>query len=266
MRVSLLPARGVAFWAALVVLLVCCASAFISPHLLIGRIEGILHATRDLGAGGWLLFAAVQLIVAVSGLLPASLLGIVAGATYGLGTGFALAAASTMAGALLAFLVSRSLFRGYIESKLRHRPRLLNLDRMIARDGWKLVCLLRISPVMPFSATSYALGLSSIGLGGYLLGTLASLPALFGYVFIGTLADASLSAWQTGANPIKWSLLAIGVIATVALTVQIGRIAMRAGLVSETPGPDRPLGHLGGSAQPVRTTLEMASVGTDTHQ
>jgi uncharacterized membrane protein YdjX (TVP38/TMEM64 family) len=106
---------------------------------------------------------------------------------------------------------------------------------MVARDGWKLVCLLRISPIMPFSATSYALGLSSIRLGSYLLGTLASLPALFGYVFMGSLADASLSALQTGAGPVKWGLLVLGVVATVALTVYIGQIGMRAGLVS---GPD----------------------------
>jgi uncharacterized membrane protein YdjX (TVP38/TMEM64 family) len=47
------------------------------------------------------------------------------------------------------------------------RPRLRNLDALIARDGWKLVCLLRVSPIMPFSATSLALGLSPIGLRDY---------------------------------------------------------------------------------------------------
>jgi uncharacterized membrane protein YdjX (TVP38/TMEM64 family) len=235
--------RGHAFWAVPVLLLACLVSALLWPHFLVGQIEVFLRSTRSLGAGGWLIFAAVQLVVAVSGVLPASLLGIVAGATYGLAAGFALAAASTMAGAVLAFVLSRYLFRRHIEAKLRGRPRLAEFDGMIAREGWKIACLLRISPVMPFSATSYALGLSAIGLGDYLLGTLASLPALLGYVFMGTLADASLSAWQAGAGPIKWSLLALGVVATGALTLHIGRLAMRAGLVLGSALP----GSLGGS-------------------
>jgi uncharacterized membrane protein YdjX (TVP38/TMEM64 family) len=56
---------------------------------------------------------------------------------------------------------------------------------------------------MPFSVTNYMLGLSSIDLRSYIIGMLASLPALFGYVFIDTLADASLSAWRTGADPLR---------------------------------------------------------------
>jgi uncharacterized membrane protein YdjX (TVP38/TMEM64 family) len=71
---------------------------------------------------------------------------------------------------------------GSVERLAARRPRLRNLDALIGRDGWKLVCLLRISPVMPFSATSFALGLSSIGLCDYIVGTLASFPALSGYV------------------------------------------------------------------------------------
>jgi uncharacterized membrane protein YdjX (TVP38/TMEM64 family) len=80
---------------------------------------------------------------------------------------------------------------------------------------------------MPFSATSYMLGLSSIDLRGYTLGTLASLPPLCGYVFIGTLADTSLSAWLTGAQAIRWILLGIGGLATSFLIARLGQIARR---------------------------------------
>ena len=69
---------------------------------------------------------------------------------------------------------------------------------MLAQDGWRIVCLLRVSPVMPFAATSYVLGMSAVGIQAYVLGTLASLPALLGYVYIGTLAEAGLSAVDDG--------------------------------------------------------------------
>ena len=161
---------------------------------------------------------------------PASVLG--AGSIYGLVPGFLLAAASTLGGALLSFFFSRSLLRATVERLAARRPRLRNLDARIARDGWKLVCLLRVSPIMPFSATSLALGLSAVSLRDYAIGTLASLPALCGYVFIGTLADTSLSAWATGASPVRLGLLGIGVLATLVLVLRLGQIAMKLGLAA----------------------------------
>jgi uncharacterized membrane protein YdjX (TVP38/TMEM64 family) len=87
---------------------------------------------------------------------------------------------------------------------------------------------------MPFSVTSYMLGLSSIELRSYTIGTLASLPALCGYVFIGTLADASLSAWMTGADPRRWILFGIGGAATMVLTIRFGYFIRKLGLTSQT--------------------------------
>ena len=94
------------------------------------------------------------------------------------------------------------------------------------------MCLLRVSPIMPFSATSYLLGLSAIRLRDYAAGTLASLPALGGYVFTGTLADTGLSSWASGAGLVHWLLLAIGGLATLLLIVRLKQIAARLGLVS----------------------------------
>lgn len=65
-----------------------------------------------------------------------------------------------MTGALIAFFPSRSLFRPTIERLIAIRLGLHNIDALIAQDGLRLVCLMRISPVMPFSVTSCMLGLS----------------------------------------------------------------------------------------------------------
>ena len=210
------------------IILACMATGALRPEILVTAAHRFLDAARDAGPVGWIAFGALQAIVAASGILPASLLGIAAGTAYGLPVGFLLAAISTMAGALLAFALSRSLFRDAVARGLSRRPSLARFDALLAHDGWRIVCLLRISPVMPFAATSYALGLSSVGAKDYILGTIASLPALLGYVFIGTLADTGLSAWTRGVAPLQWSLLAVGGLATVALTLVVGRLARRA--------------------------------------
>jgi len=197
-----------------------------SPGLLVSRMEGGLQTVRDLGAAGRVLFAAVQVLVAVSGILPASVLGVAAGALYGLAAGFAVSAAATLAGAVLAFELSRSVLRPVVARVLARRPRLRELDGLLARDGWRMACLLRASPVMPFAATSYALGLSAIGLRPYLVGTLAAMPALFGFVLLGVLSGSGMAAWSSG-SPLGGWMLALGAAATLALTLRVGQLVAR---------------------------------------
>ena len=167
------------------VVLTCLASGVVRPSVLTTVAQRLLDSARDAGAAGFVAFAVLQLIVAASGILPASVLGIAAGSAYSSPLGFMLAAVGTMAGALLGFGLSRSLFRNAFARQLARRPGLARFDELLARDGWRIVRLLRTSPVMPFAATSYALSMSAAGIKAYVLGTVASLPALLGHVYIG---------------------------------------------------------------------------------
>lgn len=204
--------------------------------------HGILRAIQELGSAGILAFLAIQTVVAFSGLLPASLIGITAGMIYGWSLGFTLACCSTVVGAFIAFSLSRSLLRPTIARVLSSRSRLHNFDALLARDGWRFVFLMRLSPVMPFAATSYALGLSSISLRDYWIGSLASLPSLLGYVFIGSLATTGLSAISRGTGPLQWALLGLGIIATAIITLRIGtlaRLALASGVPSQASSQHR---------------------------
>lgn len=199
----------------------------VSPGRAVALVQSIMGHLRGAGIAGPAAFAALQVLVALSGALPASLLGVAAGAVYGLGLGFALAAFGSLLGAVIAFELSRSLFRPAIVGLVARHASLSGLDASLLRHGWKFVCLLRLSPVMPFSATSYLLGLSSVGFPEYLAGTFASLPALFGYVLLGTLTDAGISSWASGSNPVGWILWGVGGAATLFLTIWVGRLVLR---------------------------------------
>ncbi len=210
---------------AAVLVIACCIAGIVvwrlRPDLVSQTAEWASATLRGMGPRGWLAVAAAQVIVAASGILPASLIGVAAGAVFGLPIGFLVASVSTMLGALLAFALSRSMFRPVIARRLCRSPRLAQLDQAVGRDGWKLVLLLRLSPVMPFAATSYLLGLSAVTRRNYLLGTLGSLPALAGYVFVGTLTDAGLDALNGEPQPLRWALLAAAGIATLMLTWRV---------------------------------------------
>jgi uncharacterized membrane protein YdjX (TVP38/TMEM64 family) len=198
--------------------------------------DTLARAVQGAGPAGWLIFALAQAAVAMAGVIPASLLGVAAGAVYGAWLGFVLAAAGTLLGGWLAFLLARSLLRPWVERVLAARAggRLAGLDAAVARDGWRFVCLLRISPIMPFALTSYALGLTRIGRRDYLLGSLASLPALAGYVGIGSLARLGVLA--AGNRPgtggmLHWLLLGVGILATMLLVLRSGALLARCGLL-----------------------------------
>lgn len=180
------------------------------------------------GVTGIVLVTLVMILVACTGFLPASLIGVTGGSIYGLWGGFVVSAFATLAGALISFAVSRSLLQGPFTRLFMRRAGVQRLGEEIVRRGWRFVCLLRMSPIMPFSVTSYALGLSSISTSDYTLGTLASLPALFGYVCIGWLAHVGVAMKEGGVDRLRWVIYALGVAAMVFLTWYVGRIVASA--------------------------------------
>ena len=222
---------------AIVLLLAVCTGVVVVriwPHLVSSLLEETMRIEQDLGPAGWLLAALIQVVIALCGILPASIGGLAAGLVYGIVGGFLVSAFGTLVGAALAFLLARSLFRPLIVRMLLNHRRFTRLDEAVARDGWRLVCLLRVSPVMPFAMTSYALGLTSLDLRSYTIGTLASLPALFGYVVLGALSGRGLGAFASHeAQPLHWALLVLAVVATLLLILKLGSIARRVARLPE---------------------------------
>ena len=197
--------------------------------------QDLVRTLQGMGALGWVLFAMAQFLVAAFGVVPASLMGVMAGAVYGIVLGFALAGCATMAGAVLSFWLSRSVFRSVVQRVLARRGGLARVDAALAREGWRFVCLVRVNPAMPFAPTSFVLGLSGVSWHDYLAGTLAALPALLLYVALGGFADAGLAAWQGGAGAVQWVLMGAGALATVVLSLRLGWLATRAGLAPVRP-------------------------------
>jgi uncharacterized membrane protein YdjX (TVP38/TMEM64 family) len=198
------------------------------PREMSAGLDAAVRITRGLGAASWLVAAGAQVLIALCGILPASIGALTAGMLYGIVPGFVLSAVGTLVGAALAFMATRSLLRPWVAQALARWPRIDRLDEAVARDGWRLVCLLRVSPVMPLAVTSYARGLTSLRFRAYLIGTLAALPVLLGYVVLGHLAGASLGALSApGVRPVRWALLLAAIIGTGFLTLRLGRMVAR---------------------------------------
>lgn len=192
-----------------------------------GEVQTTIAALHSCGLAGLAATAALQFLITASGILPASLIALAAGAVYGPATGFIVTGSGLMAGALAAFGLSRSALRPFLAKRLQKHRAWKSFEHALRRDGWRMVCLVRLSPIMPFAIASYGFGLLPVTLKDYVIGSLASLPALALYVEAGHLAHVGLIAKNNSQLSIS-AMSALGVLATLVLAVRIGRMAMKA--------------------------------------
>lgn len=183
-------------------------------------------------AGIWGPLFSIALYVAASLLfLPGSLLTIGAGFIFGTVVGIPTVSIGSTLGAGAAFLLSRSLARDWVSRAVAKKPQFQTLDKAVAREGFKVVLLTRLSPVLPFNLLNFALGLTTVSFRDYLLASwIGMLPGAVMYIYIGatikSFADLSLN--QTAAKPGYTLFLIAGLAATLLVVILLARIARRA--------------------------------------
>lgn len=196
-------------------------------HLLPGDwLRQALAAVEQAGTAGPILFIAVYAVAAV-GFVPGSVLTLGAGALFGVVWGSLYASMGSTLGATAAFLVGRYLARDIIARKLQHHRRFVQLNEAVAQEGWKVVGLTRLSPVLPYTLLNYAFGLTQVKLRDYVLASwIGMMPGTLMYVYLGSLAKAA-SGERTRTTG-EWVLYGVGLLATVAVTLFVTRIAKQA--------------------------------------
>lgn len=213
-----------------VALLAAAAAAGIWLFPVAAWTTSLAERARDTGAVGVVLFF-VAYVVSTVAFLPGSILTLAAGFAYGPFWGLAVASPASVAGATCAFVLGRTVLRGWAERKVGESPRVRAIDTAVEREGLKLVLLLRLSPVFPFNVLNYALSLTKIPLWQYVLGSaVGMLPATALFVYLGSLAPAAaeLSSAGSGGGATRLVFYVIGFIATIAVVVVATRAARKA--------------------------------------
>ncbi len=192
-----------------------------------GRLVAWMQAA---GAIGVLAFAAAYILATVL-LLPGALLTAGAGLAYGPLWGTLLVSPVSVAAATLAFTLGRTVARSWVARRTEGDSRFRAVDAAIGRHGLRIVVLLRLSPVFPFNVLNYALGLTGVRLRDYVIGSFVGmLPGTLLYVYLGWVVG-SLAAPSDGAGaagPARQALLVVGLVATIAVTAYVTRVARRA--------------------------------------
>ncbi|HVT02140.1 MAG TPA: TVP38/TMEM64 family protein [Thermoanaerobaculia bacterium] len=195
---------------------------------------------KDLGAVGYVVYALVYALCCIL-FVPASVLTLGAGAIFGLVAGTIVVVLGATLGATLSFLLARTVMRKKIEGMTSGNAKFQALDKAIAKEGAKIVFLIRLSPVFPFTYINYGFGLTGVKTVPYILATLFGIiPGTFAFVYIG---NAAAGAAAGGASHAKTIINIVGAIATLLVTIVVAKVAANAikkAGVDETPAATPP--------------------------
>jgi uncharacterized membrane protein YdjX (TVP38/TMEM64 family) len=189
-----------------------------------------LEWTQGLGVWGPVFVAAFYIAACVL-FLPGSVLTLGAGFLFKVIIGTITVSIASTLGACAAFLVGRTLARDWVSSKIAGSEKFATIDEAVGRQGFKIVLLVRLSPIFPFNLLNYAFGLTKVQFWKYALASwVGMLPGTVMYVYFGaglrSLADVAAGRVETGA--VGQVFFWFGMFATIVVTIFVTRIARNA--------------------------------------
>jgi len=200
------------------------------------RLGELIERARGLDPAWVFVFAGLYLPFCVL-VLPGTWVTIFCCLVFGFWPTFPAIVLASNAGAALAFVLGRTLLREQVHSWLAARPRLAAVERAIGEESFRLVFLLRLTPLIPFNALNYVLGVTPIRFAPCALATfLGMLPGTFLNCY--TLAQvrdlAPVLAGKLPPDPLGIAGLVARIVLTLLaswLVARRAREALRASLV-----------------------------------
>jgi uncharacterized membrane protein YdjX (TVP38/TMEM64 family) len=219
--------------AAAIAVMIVVAKQLSLAMLLQDALKDALTWVDSLGALAPLAFIAIYNVATVL-LIPGSVLTLGSGILFGLGWGTLYVIVAATLGATIAFWIGRNFARGWVSRQLEKYPKFEAIDRAVAGQGFKIVALVRLSPLFPFNLLNYAFGITQVSLKDYVLGSVGMIPGTILYVYLGSLlGNIAMIGAKTGAidpqtEKIQWITKIVGLGITIAVSAYITRVAKKA--------------------------------------
>ncbi|HSL98693.1 MAG TPA: TVP38/TMEM64 family protein [Candidatus Limnocylindria bacterium] len=173
------------------------------------RLEDLRAAHTFLFVASFVLIYIVQTAFSLPG---AAVLSLASGAIFGVLQGTVYVVTGATIGAVLAFLVSRTLLRDWVVRKFGGRME--GIDRGLRENGLSYLLFLRLVPAFPFFLVNLACGVTGLPLRTYALGTFFGImPGSLVFVNAGASLAAIESVSQVASPRVLGSFALLGLFA-----------------------------------------------------
>lgn len=178
-------------------------------------LQNVIESVKNVGPLGLLYFGLIYFAFDLCS-IPAIPLAMSAGYLFGFTKGLIVILSASTAAQSASFFIGKTFLRNYIEKNiLSKNAKLLKLDKAIGKDGFKLLLLLRITPIFALPLVNYVFGASSINYFNYFWGTLfGCLPGTLLFLYTG-MVGKELSSIGNNSQP--WYFYAVGLSVIVLL-------------------------------------------------
>lgn len=145
-------------------------------------------------------------------MIPANVMAVMSASIFGSVKGFILTMIGFFISGTVAFYLARLLGKDFVESILGDK--LIKLDSKINKNGFKILFLLRLPPILPYDPLSYACGFTKIRYKDFIMASLLGVvPETICYSLLGTSYKSPFS--------IKFLLPILLLVISVALSKKI---------------------------------------------
>jgi uncharacterized membrane protein YdjX (TVP38/TMEM64 family) len=142
--------------------------------------------------------------------LPAIFLFLGAGSLFGFLPGLIIVSFADTLSVATCYLLGRTIARKTVSKWIAQRPHWGRFDRAVAKKGWKIVFLTRLSPIVPSNVLNYGFSLTKINFWQYLfVSWLGMLPVIALYVYLASVGTNLLSGNHDDPKQIAASVIGL---------------------------------------------------------
>ena len=212
----------------LIIIILFSAILFLANYLPAKEwIDQLLLWSNNNSKFAWVTFSLIYIVSSLL-LLPGSIITLAGGFIFGLKQGIILSSIASTIGATASFILGRYLIKKSIQNKLDQKFKPIN--RLIYKQGFLIILLLRLTPIIPYNILNYVLSISNVSINKFILASwLGMLPMTILYTYLGTLAVnlKTVNNVLLDHHHSLSSIFLIGLITTVLLAIYAKNIAKK---------------------------------------
>lgn len=148
------------------------------------NVERVVRFIKHKGPYAMAIFLAIYAVKPFLVVIPSNVVAIIGGILFGPIKGFLLSMTGFWISGTIAFYLSRFLGKDFVQSIVGDK--FIKLDQNMKENGFKILLLLRLPPILPYDPLSYACGFTDVEYGAFITASvLGVVPETLCYSIMG---------------------------------------------------------------------------------